>query len=205
MKMTPLILTLPALALAACQQQPADETAATGNAAMPGGNAMMMAGNNASAMAPAAPAAAPTDAAGYIAQAGAGDLFEIESSKVALEKSQTKAVRDFAQMMIDQHQKSTADVKAAAQKAGLTVPPPKLMPNQQQMLDEETAEWQRGVDAERSGYFRVSGAIASSACSSCARYSVFQPPAFASYGFAVGRRAASGPCRTSPQSAWMSG
>ena len=45
MKMTPLILTLPALALAACQQQPADETAATGNAAMPAGNAMIMAGN----------------------------------------------------------------------------------------------------------------------------------------------------------------
>mgnify|MGYP000011676647 CR=1 FL=1 len=32
MKMTPLILTLPALALAACQQQPTDETAATDNA-----------------------------------------------------------------------------------------------------------------------------------------------------------------------------
>ncbi len=83
MKMTPLILTLPALALAACQQQPTDETAATDNAAMPGGNAMMMAGNNASAMMPNAPVAAPTDAAGYVAQAGAADLFEIESSKRA--------------------------------------------------------------------------------------------------------------------------
>ncbi|EAT10214.1 DUF4142 domain-containing protein [Sphingobium sp. 10 DY56-G10] len=136
MKMTPLILTLPALALAACQQQPADETAATGNAAMPGGNAMTMAGNNASAMMPNAPVAVPIDAAGYVAQAGAADLFEIESSKAALEKSQNKAVRDFAQMMIDQHQKSTADIKAAAQKAGVTVQPPKLMANQQQMLEE---------------------------------------------------------------------
>ena len=94
--MMPLALALPALALAACQQQPANEAAAD-NAAMMGGNDMMMAGNNASAMAPAAPAAAPTDAAGYIAQAGAGDLFEIESSKVALEKSQTKAVREDAE------------------------------------------------------------------------------------------------------------
>jgi len=147
MKMTPLILTLPALALAACQQQPADETAATGNAAMPGGNAMTMAGNNASAMMQNAPVAAPTDAGGYVAQAGAADLFEIESSKVALEKSQNKAVRDFAQMMIDQHQKSTADVKAAAQKAGLTVPPPKLMPNQQQMLDEIKAADAASIDS----------------------------------------------------------
>lgn len=146
MKMMPLALALPALALAACQQQPANEAAAD-NAAMMGGNDMMMAGNNASAMAPAAPAAASTDAAGYIAQAGAGDLFEIESSKVALEKSQTKAVRDFAQMMIDQHQKSTADVKAAAQKAGLTVPPPKLMPNQQQMLDEIKAADAASIDS----------------------------------------------------------
>ena len=51
----------------------------------------------------------------------------------------------------------------------------------------------------------------SMACSSCARYSVFHPPAWASYGFAsvpsffFGRRAASGPCRTSPHSEWMSG
>lgn len=136
MKMTPLILTLPVLALAACQQQPAGETAAAGNAAMPGGDAMMMAGNNASVMMPNASVAAPTDAAGYVAQAGAADLFEIESSKIALEKSQNKAVRDFAQMMIDQHQKSTADIKPAAQKAGVTVQPPALMANQQQMLEE---------------------------------------------------------------------
>ncbi len=136
MKMTPLILTLPVLALAACQQQPAGETAVAGNAAMPGGDAMMMAGNNASVMMPNASVAAPTDAAGYVAQAGAADLFEIESSKIALEKSQNKAVRDFGQMMIDQHQKSTADIKAAAQKAGVTVQPPALMANQQQMLEE---------------------------------------------------------------------
>ncbi len=136
MKMTPLILTLPVLALAACQQQPAGETAAAGNAAMPGADAMMMAGNNASVMMPNASVAAPTDEAGYVAQAGAADLFEIESSKIALEKSQNKAVRDFAQMMIDQHQKSTADIKAAAQKAGVTVQPPALMANQQQILEE---------------------------------------------------------------------
>lgn len=136
MKMTPLILTLPVLALAACQQQPAGETAVAGNAAMPGGDAMMMAGNNASVMMPNASVAAPTDAAGYVAQAGAADLFEIESSRIALEKSQNKAVRDFAQMMIDQHQKSTADIKAAAQKAGVTVQPPALMANQQQILEE---------------------------------------------------------------------
>lgn len=136
MKMTPLILTLPVLALAACQQQPAGETAVAGNAAMPGGDAMMMAGNNASVMMPNASVAAPTDEAGYVAQAGAADLFEIESSKIALEKSQNKAVRDFAQMMIDQHQKSTADIKAAAQKAGVTVQPPALMANQQQILEE---------------------------------------------------------------------
>ena len=48
MKMMPLALALPALALAACQQQPANEAAAD-NAAMMGGNDMMMAGNNASA------------------------------------------------------------------------------------------------------------------------------------------------------------
>ena len=84
---------------------------------------------------PTADAAAPTDAAGYLAKAGAGDLFEIESSRAILTKSPDKAVADFADMMIEAHTASTAKLKAAAGEAGLEVPPPALEPAQQAKLD----------------------------------------------------------------------
>ena len=72
----------------------------------------------------------------YLAAAGAGDLFEIESSKAALGSTKNAAIKSFAQMMVDNHTQSTAKVKAAAQQASLTVPAPKLTPAQQTMLDE---------------------------------------------------------------------
>ncbi|AJA07701.1 hypothetical protein SKP52_03865 [Sphingopyxis fribergensis] len=85
---------------------------------------------------PVADAAAPTDAAGYIAKAGAGDLWEIESSKTLIAKSTKDDVKAFARMMIDQHGKSTAKVKAAAATAALPVPAPVLDSSQLAMLDE---------------------------------------------------------------------
>ena len=66
-----------------------------------------------SAMADAAPAETPTDSASYLTMAGASDLFEIQSSELALEKSQNAGGREFAQMMIDHHRKTTQDVTAA--------------------------------------------------------------------------------------------
>src|SRR3546814_4341453 len=86
--------------------------------------------------APAATAAAPTDAASYVAKAGAGDMWEIESSQALRAKSQRDDVKAFAQMMIDNHGESTATVKAAAAAASITVPAPTLDPEQQRMLDE---------------------------------------------------------------------
>ncbi|TPG20592.1 DUF4142 domain-containing protein [Sphingomonas koreensis] len=83
----------------------------------------------------AAPAATPTDAADFIKTAAASDLFETKSSQLALDTSKNKDVRDFAQMMITDHAKTTAGVKAAAAKADMTVSPPTLSADQQQMLD----------------------------------------------------------------------
>jgi putative membrane protein len=78
----------------------------------------------------------PTDALGYLAKAGAGDLFEIESSKAVLAKTSNASVKMFAQMMIDHHSKSTEKLKAAAQADGVPVSLPVLDPLQQSMLDE---------------------------------------------------------------------
>jgi putative membrane protein len=79
-------------------------------------------------------AALPTDAATFIATAAASDLFETQSSQLALGKSKNKDVRDFAQMMITDHARTTQSVKDAAAKAKLTVPPPVLSADQQQMM-----------------------------------------------------------------------
>jgi len=80
-------------------------------------------------------AALPNDAASFIRMASASDLYEIKSSKLALDTTKDKDIRDFAQMMITDHTKTTQGLKDAAAKANLTVPPPELSADQQQMLD----------------------------------------------------------------------
>jgi putative membrane protein len=60
----------------------------------------------------------------YVKQAAAGDLFEIESSKLALETSQNTDVLAFAQMMIDDHTRMAAALKEAVVGSGLDIPIP---------------------------------------------------------------------------------
>jgi putative membrane protein len=81
-------------------------------------------------------AATPTAAPAYVAMAGSSDMYEIESSRLALQRATTPAVREFAQMMIDHHTMTTQQVMQAAQAAGMTPPPPSLLPPQRAMLDE---------------------------------------------------------------------
>jgi putative membrane protein len=76
----------------------------------------------------------------YVTTAGASDLYEITSSRIVLETTQNPALRDFAQMMVAQHTKSTADVKGAASKSRVKVAPPKLTPMQQELVTELRAE-----------------------------------------------------------------
>ncbi|MDQ0464882.1 putative membrane protein [Caulobacter ginsengisoli] len=73
---------------------------------------------------PANEAAAPD----FATKAAISDMFEIAASKVALERSTNKEVKAFAQMMIDAHTASTADLKAAIAASGLTIPLPEALP-----------------------------------------------------------------------------
>ena len=92
------------------------------------------------AMTPATAFAASVKAASYVAQAGAGDMFEKQSSQLVA-NSQNQQVAQYAQMMIQDHTKSTSDIVAAAQADGVAPAPPKLMPKQQAMLSQlEKAE-----------------------------------------------------------------
>jgi putative membrane protein len=76
----------------------------------------------------------------FVQKAAAGNLFEILSSQIALEKSKNEKVREFAQKMITDHTKAGNDLKAAMEKANatdapLTAPAETLDPAHQQILD----------------------------------------------------------------------
>lgn len=75
---------------------------------------------------PPPPAEAKSQAMPYVMASGQSDLYEINSSQIALQKSQNPAIKRFATMMIRDHQKTTANTMAAAKKAGLTPTPPML-------------------------------------------------------------------------------
>ncbi len=96
----------------------------------------------------AAPAYAQVMApAEYVATAGASDLYEQQSAQLVLESTQDPKVRSFAQMMVQDHGRSTANVKAAAAKSRLSAPPPMLMPLQTELLAELRAETGPARDA----------------------------------------------------------
>jgi putative membrane protein len=118
------------IALGACSPEPADDSTANDTAMMNDTMADTMMDNDGAAM-----PATPTDAQAFMAAAGASDLYEIQSSKLALDKSQNVAVKDFAKTMITDHTKTTQAVKDAAAQAGLTAPEPTLTPEQQAMID----------------------------------------------------------------------
>jgi len=73
-------------------------------------------------------------AADYVAKAGAGDMYEIQSSKLVLATTKNAGLKKFATEMVVDHSKSTADVKAAARRSRVTPKPPMLDADQQAML-----------------------------------------------------------------------
>lgn len=78
----------------------------------------------------------PTVAAEFANQAAAGDQFEIRSSQLAATKAGSAAVKSFAAMLVTEHTKSTADLKAAgAQASPAIVPAPVLTAEQTANLD----------------------------------------------------------------------
>ena len=64
-----------------------------------------------------------TKAANFVTLAAASDMFEIQSSKIALQRSTNTQVKKFAQMMIDAHSKTTAALKGlVAGQSNLSLP-----------------------------------------------------------------------------------
>lgn len=89
----------------------------------------------ASATLPTPPQTAATaQAQPYLFYAGAGDVFEITSSMILLNKSQNPQVRAYASMLIDHHSRTTNLALANAKAAGVMAPPPELSAMQKGMI-----------------------------------------------------------------------
>ncbi len=94
------------------------------------------------------PEMTPTAAMPFVMMAGASDLYEIQSSRMALSKARTPAVRQYAQMMITHHTKTTRDVTTAARRAGMKPTKPKLTAMQADMIAQLRSAG-AGADFER--------------------------------------------------------
>jgi putative membrane protein len=70
----------------------------------------------------------------YVAKAGASDLYEINSSRLAMERASRPDVREFARMLVADHSRTSEQVMAAAREAGMTPPPPMMESHQRQMI-----------------------------------------------------------------------
>jgi putative membrane protein len=58
----------------------------------------------------------------FVEKAALTDMFEIEAAKLALDRSKVKPIKDFAQMMIDDHTATTKELGPLATAAGLAPP-----------------------------------------------------------------------------------
>ena len=85
-------------------------------------------------MASPPPAAAVTTAAAFVPMATSSNLFEIESSRLALDRARNPEVRRFARQMIRDHNVATRRMAAVVRRSGVPMPPPALIARHQQML-----------------------------------------------------------------------
>ena len=71
--------------------------------------------------APAMPAASAQDQ-NFVAMAAQSDMFEVQSSQLALQKSHNRRYREFAQHMIDDHTKTTQQLTSLAGQKNIALP-----------------------------------------------------------------------------------
>jgi putative membrane protein len=124
-----------ALSLTACATPPADPSAparlmATADMA----RSQVSPADRTAALAGAQPMMGVSDAQ-YIQMAAASDLFEIQSSRMALDRARDPMTKQYAQMLIDHHTTSTQALMQKVMQAGMTMPPPALTPEQRAMMD----------------------------------------------------------------------
>lgn len=81
-----------------------------------------------------------TTAGGFVTRAAMSDMFEIESSRLALERSQSPAIKTYAQRMIDEHTRMSNEMLATVAQAGLPATPPRVLDAERTELLRELRE-----------------------------------------------------------------
>jgi putative membrane protein len=71
----------------------------------------------------------------FVHLAGSGGMAEVQAGKLAQTQAQNAAVRNFAQMMVQDHSKTNDRLSGLAKKAGIPLPP-RLAPDHEAMLAE---------------------------------------------------------------------
>lgn len=77
----------------------------------------------------------PEQRTAYVAMAASSDMYEIQSSQMAMSRSQHAGIRTFAQMMVQHHTQTSQQLMAAAQASGTTMPAG-MMPMHAAMLQQ---------------------------------------------------------------------
>jgi putative membrane protein len=89
----------------------------------------------------------PEAAMAYVQMAASSDMYEIQSSQIAMSRAQNGAIRSFAQMMVRDHTNTSEQLRAAATAAGMSPPPPAMMPMHRDMV--ARLEARTGADFDR--------------------------------------------------------
>ena len=124
---TALLLITSTLALAACGPKANDATP-TANGIAAGGN--MDVGYEGTADMATTPLATPE----FVAKAAMSDMYEIAAGKIAEDKATAPGLRRFATQMVEAHNMTTRDLKAAAAKDGVAAKPPATLDAPHQAL-----------------------------------------------------------------------
>lgn len=77
----------------------------------------------------------PRAAPAFVAMAASSDMYEIQSSRLALQRSQNSMTRMHAEMMIRDHTQTTAQLTAAAVSAGIGLPA-QMLPMHAALIDQ---------------------------------------------------------------------
>lgn len=78
----------------------------------------------------------------FVLQAASSDMFEIESSRLAVERASDEATKNFAQQMLDDHQKTSNELKQLVEsgKVNAQIPTAMIDAHQSMLNDLKEAE-----------------------------------------------------------------
>ena len=78
-----------------------------------------------------------TTTQGFVTAAATSDMYEVTAGKIAVQRAQSPAVKEFAQQMVDAHTETTAKLKSIIATDSIKVTPPAHVDSRRQgMLDD---------------------------------------------------------------------